>query len=151
MYLIGLGAVGSLINHYLSPKVILKNNVRIPSLIFTSLRGSKSPLKIQLDSGKDEIDTLIVTTKAHQTLHALKPLIPRLSQNSTIYLFQNGGLAIREELIESGLFSCQINMVSISHGIARNDDTITHTGMGSIFIKDGGVLPTMLSKGIKDF
>jgi ketopantoate reductase len=151
MYLVGLGAVGSLINHYISPKVIL-NNVKVPSLIFTSLRGVKSPLKIQLDSGKDEIDTLIVATKAHQTLDALKPLVPRLTQNSMIYLFQNGGLAIRDELIGSGLFPCPINMVSISHGIARKDNTITHTGMGSIFIKDGGVLPTVLSRGIiKEF
>lgn len=97
MYLIGLGAVGSLINHYISPRVIL-NKLQVPSLIFTCSRGIKSPLKIDIDSGNDEINTLIVATKAHQTLEALKPLIPRLSQNSIIYLFQNGGLAVRDEL-----------------------------------------------------
>ena len=96
VHLIGLGAVGSLLTHYISPKVIL-NNRQVPCLIFSSIRG-KSPLNLRLDTGQDEIKDLIVTTKANHTMEALKPLIPRLSTNSTIYLFQNGGLSVRDEL-----------------------------------------------------
>ena len=48
--------------------------------------------------------------------------------------------------VGSGLFPCKINMVSISHGMTRKDDTIIHTGLGSIYIEDGGILPLMLSK-----
>ena len=113
MHLIGLGAVGSFISHYISPKVILNNQV--PSLVFSTIRGVKSPLKINLDSGQDEINHLIVATKAHQTLDALRPLIPRLSSDSIIYLFQNGGLCVRDELsIQSILnYSC-IKIISLS-------------------------------------
>lgn len=37
-------------------------------------------------------------------------------------------------------------MVFISHGITRRDNNIIHAGLGSIYIKDGGILPLMLSK-----
>ena len=97
MHLIGLGAVGSFITNYISPKVIL-SNPQVPVIIFRSFLGHTSPLKVDVDSGKDDIKTLIVTTKAHQTLEALKPLVSRLSFDSMVYIFQNGGLAVRDEL-----------------------------------------------------
>ncbi|GAA5842303.1 hypothetical protein JCM3766R1_005623 [Sporobolomyces carnicolor] len=47
----------------------------------------------------DPIETLIVTTKASQTLPALRHLLPRLSSRSTILLCQNG-MGTLESLLE---------------------------------------------------
>lgn len=47
----------------------------------------------------DPIDTLVITTKAGQTLPALHSLLPRLSSESTVVLCQNG-MGVLEGLLE---------------------------------------------------
>ncbi|KAI8390918.1 2-dehydropantoate 2-reductase [Radiomyces spectabilis] len=37
-----------------------------------------------------DIDALVVSTKAHHTVDALRPIVPRLKESSTIILLQNG-------------------------------------------------------------
>ncbi|GAA6004991.1 hypothetical protein JCM11491_002300 [Sporobolomyces phaffii] len=63
--------------------------------------SSRTPPKIDpsLWLRNDPIDTLIVTTKAPQTLPALRHILPRLSSRSTIVLCQNG-MGTLEGLLE---------------------------------------------------
>ncbi|GAA5987400.1 hypothetical protein JCM11641_002276 [Rhodosporidiobolus odoratus] len=61
----------------------------------TSLSGGSSSrpsprIDPRLWNRNDPIETLVVTTKAPQTLPALRQLLPRLSSRSTIVLCQNG-------------------------------------------------------------
>ncbi|KAL7268180.1 2-dehydropantoate 2-reductase (Ketopantoate reductase) (KPA reductase) (KPR) [Rhizina undulata] len=90
-----------------------------------------------------KISNLIVVTKAHQTLSALRPLKERLSRDSTILLVQNG-MGVVEEL-NSQLFvdpETRPNMVLgiTTHGVYPHAPfSIIQRGLGNLQL---GFLPT---------
>ncbi|KAF5352393.1 hypothetical protein D9756_005942 [Leucocoprinus leucothites] len=82
------------------------------------------------------IDSLFVATKAHQAVNAITKLVPRLSANSTIVLFQNG-MGLYEELAHRVFQTPEQRphfiLASVTHG-AFNKGTrhVVHTGSGAI-------------------
>ncbi|TFK77387.1 2-dehydropantoate 2-reductase [Pluteus cervinus] len=90
----------------------------------------------------ETISSLIVTTKAHQTVPAIQRLLPRLSQDSTIVLLQNG-MGIYEQLVGSIFRNPQHRphfiLASNTHGaFLRGFYDVVHTGVGAI---DFGIVP----------
>lgn len=89
-----------------------------------------------LGADSDQIHSLFITTKAHQTLPAIRQLLPRLSANSTIVLLQNG-MGIYEELISEIFRNPEHRphfiLTSNTHGaFLRKPNHVVHTGLGSI-------------------
>ncbi|THV07513.1 hypothetical protein K435DRAFT_260012 [Dendrothele bispora CBS 962.96] len=113
---------------------------RIPLSERTAANEEKGPGFSSNDIQEAErIDSLFVTTKAHQTLPALRRLSPRLSGNSTIVLLQNG-MGIYEELVEH-IFRNPYNrphfiLASNTHGAFIRSRAarfhVVHTGIGEI-------------------
>ncbi|KAF7339341.1 putative 2-dehydropantoate 2-reductase [Mycena sanguinolenta] len=113
-HVVGVGSLGSLVAHHLRkataavhPVILLHNKERDASRGRDALHVASSGL-ISSTSGfqretytanEDVIDSLFVTTRANSTLHALKELSPRLNQNSTVVLVQNG-LAVYDKIIQ---------------------------------------------------
>ncbi|PVV04308.1 hypothetical protein BB560_001195, partial [Smittium megazygosporum] len=86
------------------------------------------------------IENLIITTKAHQTLDAISPVIPKLGPSSIIVLIQNGA-GVVEELksmfaYEKTSFIPQIVLCTTTHGVMATDTPFVydHNGFGSIFL-----------------
>jgi ketopantoate reductase len=84
------------------------------------------------------IETLLVCTKAPDTLNAIKPLQQRLNSNSVIVLLQNGVLGVHELLTMSydAPFSGQLSptfiLGSTTHGVTKPDRfRIQHVGVGN--------------------
>ncbi|KAJ3568043.1 hypothetical protein NP233_g5972 [Leucocoprinus birnbaumii] len=88
------------------------------------------------------IDSLFVTTKAHQAVTAITKLVPRLSANSTIVLFQNG-MGLHEELMHR-VFQIPEDrphfvLASISHGVfTKAPRHVVHAGTGTV---EFGIIP----------
>ncbi|KAJ5158033.1 Ketopantoate reductase ApbA/PanE [Penicillium coprophilum] len=99
--------------------------------------------------GRDEIQHLIVCTKATQTVSALRPLVPRLNRASNILFLQNGSGVIEE--VNKHLFpdpSSRPNYLIgvISHGVTLNSPfNITHTGVSATSI---GPVPSYPSANV---
>jgi len=92
-----------------------------------------------LSSQDDEnIDCLIVTVKAPQTVRALKSVCHRLTPESTVLLLQNGIGTIDELNSEVFPDPCQRpNYMSgiISHGLLRKEPfRVSHTGIGTTML-----------------
>ncbi|KAJ8329880.1 2-dehydropantoate 2-reductase (Ketopantoate reductase) (KPA reductase) (KPR) [Batrachochytrium dendrobatidis] len=117
-----------------------------------------SPIKLQLPAQDinhtSPISTLIITTRAHQTCHALQSVLPRLTRNPCIILLQNGVLGVFDE-IQNYLSLTnaattpdrQIHPVFwlglTTHGITRsatNRFAFNHIGVGHTLI--GRALPS---------
>lgn len=77
------------------------------------------------------IDTLLVTTKAHQLASALQPLLHRLSPSSTLVLLHNG-LGVLEEIIER----------CFPHDHARPSFVLAHTSHGVQKLDSGQPQPS---------
>lgn len=89
-----------------------------------------------------QIESLIVVTKAHKVLDAIKSLLPRLSPNVTIVLLQNG-MGVYEELIYKIFPNEQIRphfiLCSNTHGaFIKENDIVVHSGIGNLEI---GIVP----------
>jgi 2-dehydropantoate 2-reductase len=88
------------------------------------------------------IESLFVTTKAHQTIPAIRRLLPRLSGTTTIVLMQNG-MGVYEELVHSVFRNPEQRphfiLASNTHGAFRKHTyDIVHAGLGSI---EFGIVP----------
>ncbi|KAG5649842.1 hypothetical protein H0H81_001799 [Sphagnurus paluster] len=87
--------------------------------------------------GSETIESLFITTKAHQTVPAVRRLLPRLSPNTTIVLMQNG-MGIYEELVHDIFRNPekrpQFILASNTHGVYRKNTTslFVHAGIGEI-------------------
>lgn len=84
----------------------------------------------------EPIDSLFVTTKAHQAVRAIIRLAPRLSADSTITLFQNG-MGIYEELSNRLFPTPELRphfiLASNTHGVfIKNTYHVVHTGLGKL-------------------
>lgn len=82
------------------------------------------------------IESLFVATKAHQTLPAIRRLLPRLSPHSTIVLLQNG-MGMYEQLVDELFRNPEARphfvLASNTHGAyVRTTSEIVHTGVGEI-------------------
>ncbi|KAG6817944.1 hypothetical protein H0H87_012412 [Tephrocybe sp. NHM501043] len=102
---------------------------------------SPSPTRSRV-SGADTIDSLLITTKAHGTVPAVRRLLPRLSSSSTIVLMHNG-MGVYEELVHDIFRNPEQRphfiLSSITHGaFRRTSKHFVHSGMGSI---DFGIVP----------
>ncbi|KAJ7235861.1 ketopantoate reductase PanE/ApbA C terminal-domain-containing protein [Mycena haematopus] len=110
----GVGSLGSLVAHHLRrataathPIVLLYNKEkhahRGPDALHVETSGSVLTTsgfeRETYTANETVIDSLFVTTRANSTLHALKELAPRLTQNSTVVLVQNG-LAVYDKIVE---------------------------------------------------
>jgi len=89
-----------------------------------------------------QIESLIITTKAQSTLPAITRLLPRLSADSTIVLLQNG-LGVYERLIQHVFRNPetrpQFILASNTHGAwLKNYSQVVHTGIGDI---EFGIIP----------
>lgn len=83
-----------------------------------------------------KIESLFITTKAHQTVPALRRLLPRLSAHTTIVLLQNGmGVyeALAHDLFRNPEQRPHFILASNTHGAFRKSTyTIVHAGIGNI-------------------
>ncbi|TGZ84654.1 hypothetical protein EX30DRAFT_360671 [Ascodesmis nigricans] len=149
IHILGAGSVGTFITHCLestsSPPhitlIIRPPNTHGPSPLIpssytinlthgTSSNTISSPshtiptLAPPLPKSRPPLTNLIVTTKAHQTLPALRPLLPFLSTSTSILFLQNG-MGVVDEVrheITSHLGSTNLpNMLSgvVVHGIRQ--------------------------------
>lgn len=117
----------------------------------TPISRSPSPLRSETTAENDQeknfnqpIDSLFVTTKAHQALPAISKLAPRLSSNSTIVLLQNG-MGLYEELSDRVFRNAEQRphfiLASNTHGVfTKNFHHAVHTGTGTI---DFGIMPDL--------
>jgi 2-dehydropantoate 2-reductase len=174
-HVLGLGSIGSLLSHHLrraiptthSVSLIHKTerqvkqalhqggviHVEIEGLLSTAdgfqFENFISPPAQGQDGAKEveTIESLFVTTKAHQTLRAIHRLIPRLSKNSTIVLLQNG-MGIYEILVNEVFRNPEQRphfiLASNTHGAFRKDTFhIVHAGQGAI---DFGIVPDIAGR-----
>lgn len=86
--------------------------------------------------GTETIESLLVTTKAHQTLPALRRLLPRISGNSTIVLLQNG-MGVYELLVHEVFRNPDQRphfiLASNTHGaFLKGFYNVVHAGIGAI-------------------
>lgn len=137
LHVLGLGAIGTLHAHYIQKtlripiNVIVRPSQALPSLQFMSLNGSTSRPIVSIDDSQTPIDVLLVTTKAQDTLTALKPLYPRLVSSSVLVLLQNGVLGVHDALQQAlSHLNPQFILGSTTHGATRAQGLVTHTGQG---------------------
>lgn len=98
----------------------------------------------------NQIDFLIITTKADTTLSAIRPLLHRIGPNSTILLLQNG-LGVLDSLLEKVFTEVRERPTFIlgitTHGAYRKKGTsIVHAGFGNLYL---GVVPGRRSLGLE--
>ncbi|KAF7436518.1 2-dehydropantoate 2-reductase (Ketopantoate reductase) (KPA reductase) (KPR) [Pleurotus ostreatus] len=104
-------------------------------------KSTESPSSSLYES--DEfIESLIVTTKAHQTVPAIRRLLPRISRDSTIVLLQNG-MGVYEKLASEIFLNARLRphfvLASNTHGaFFKSMQKVVHTGVGAI---DFGIVP----------
>ncbi|KAF5385094.1 hypothetical protein D9615_001272 [Tricholomella constricta] len=97
-----------------------------------SLNSQAIPKRV---GGPETIESLFITTKAHQTVPAVRRLLPRLSANTTIVLMQNG-MGIYEELVHDIFRNPEQRphfiLASNTHGAFRKNAHFVHAGVGAI-------------------
>ncbi|KAG9314075.1 ketopantoate reductase PanE/ApbA C terminal-domain-containing protein [Chiua virens] len=101
-------------------------------------RDSSSPDNFSTDL----IETLFVTTKAHNTMNAISRMLPRLTPRSTIVLLQNG-MGVYEDLVQQLFRNPESRphfiLASNTHGAwSKSPSHIVHAGVGEI---EFGIVP----------
>ncbi|KAJ8516122.1 hypothetical protein ONZ45_g6541 [Pleurotus djamor] len=130
-----------------SAKGFRRESVEIPRISASTKKPAQAALPEDSDSPSmletdNTIESLIVTTKAHQTVPAIQQLLPRLASNATIVLLQNG-MGVYEKLI-SDVFRNPAHrphflLASNTHGaFLRGGNQVVHAGHGSI---EFGIVP----------
>ncbi|KAJ7631062.1 ketopantoate reductase-like protein [Roridomyces roridus] len=121
-HVLGLGPLGSLIAHHLRRAISPSHSItllyskasvlrRAPNALHVETAGALSsssgfvyetfePPATPQAVSQGPIESLLVTTRLNNTLHAIRRLLPRLSPNSTIVLVQNG-LGVYEQLCQN--------------------------------------------------
>ncbi|CAN6598475.1 2-dehydropantoate 2-reductase [Trichomonascus vanleenenianus] len=167
IHVVGAGNIGALVaaslRHTIPPAYatfLLKSRGRLDSYhqhgstvrIETAALGSghnylevKVPAEFPYPFGTngeiEDIENLIVTTKAHQTVAALKQIAPAISPSTNILLLQNG-IGIYDEIVRE-VFPDAGNRPKFSLGIATHGVHRTsvpwnfkHVGIGSIRVAE---------------
>jgi 2-dehydropantoate 2-reductase len=92
---------------------------------------------------KEPISHLVVSTKAQDTLPALRKLYSRIDSKTSILLLQNGALAVQAKLVQdletAGKSLPQFILGSTTHGVAKDTElnshpSYRHTGLGQTFL-----------------
>ncbi|WVQ72393.1 hypothetical protein IAR50_001945 [Cryptococcus sp. DSM 104548] len=102
---------------------------------------------------QDPISSLVVTLKASQTLDAVEPLVPRLSQDSVVSLLQNG-MGVYDELCyrfwPDDESRPHFVLGTITHGVSPHGSgkgrVLHHTPLGAGDVK-WGVVPNRRYRG----
>ncbi|WWC73117.1 uncharacterized protein I206_107083 [Kwoniella pini CBS 10737] len=160
IHLLGVGSIGTLLAHHIrlsSPSIPLTLLVRSPrdfpekiKVIRDGKSSNSSGYTVESslgnESSKDPISSLVITTKTTQTLQAIEPLIPRLSNKSTIALLQNG-MGVYQELTSNFFQNEQTRpqfiLGTTPHGVSPNSkcggrgNILHHVSEGQGFIKWG--------------
>ncbi|ODQ80172.1 hypothetical protein BABINDRAFT_129462 [Babjeviella inositovora NRRL Y-12698] len=161
VYHLGAGAIGCLVAHSLAslvPKappvtLLLRTQEQLNNLLSNQNRvivtkdyhqaRPTSAVQVQgLDAARGvalrDIETLVVTTKVHQTAEALKPYLKCLTPASDVIFIQNGmGLADELAVLWDARARPRLYQGVISHGAVRSSDYdfhIHHMGNGSLTI-----------------
>ena len=116
------------------------------------VRGTRRPtinMKEEPVELLQTIESLIITTKAHSTIPAVRLLLPRLSTDCTIVLLHNG-LGVYEQLIQEVFRNPETRphfiLASNTHGARQTHFAkVIHTGIGGI---EFGIVP---DPGGRDF
>ncbi|KAJ3276383.1 hypothetical protein HDV01_005006 [Terramyces sp. JEL0728] len=136
------GAIGlfhaQYLNHISNSVVLLKRKLVESSctIKLTNLDGSiqESKCRIESAASKGDIETLLVCTKANDALSSIQQYIGRLSKDSNIILLTNGGLQVKNDLLEFlKAENVKTNIISglTTHGVKRTGDySALHTGQG---------------------
>eukprot|EP00668_Euglena_longa_P034545 GGOE01044368.1.p1 GENE.GGOE01044368.1~~GGOE01044368.1.p1 ORF type:complete len:350 (+),score=73.78 GGOE01044368.1:117-1166(+) len=156
IHVVGAGSVGVLIAHHLARRghpvsLLLRSGDRLRHL---QARGGRLRVEnlhggtvaavdestvsaevVQPTSGPP-IAQLLVTTKANQVADAVRPLLPRLTQDSVVVLLQNGVLGVYEELLAEVFTDQQrrptILLGSTTHGaFSKAPFHVVHAGQGT--------------------
>jgi len=164
-HVVGLGSIGSLVSHHLSRalppghsiSLILKNkamerelsnrgrsiSVENRGVVHTST-GFDSEVFEDSENGPsgNSIESLFVTSKAHQTIPIIFRLLPRLSANTTIVLMQNG-MGVYEELVTKVFQNSEQRphfiLATNNHGAYQKGLLqVIHSGIGNI---EFGIVP----------
>lgn len=149
VHFLGLGAIGTLYATGLQ-----KLNLPIRAILSSSNASSVRSLKsldgtsistttFERDFPNSPISHLIVSTKAQDTVPALRILYPRIDSSTCILLLQNGALAVQTKLIQdletAGKSLPQFVLGSTTHGVAKDTElnshpSYRHTGIGNTFL-----------------
>ncbi|KAJ3318713.1 2-dehydropantoate 2-reductase (Ketopantoate reductase) (KPA reductase) (KPR) [Boothiomyces sp. JEL0866] len=142
IHILGAGAIGLFHAHYLNKfpnsVVLLKRRSLEPNAVIriTNLNGTiqESPCKVESVSETTKVETLMVCTKANDALSAIQQYVGRLERNANIILLTNGGLQVKDDLIEYLQFNnIKTNIISglTTHGVRRiGEYSALHTGAG---------------------
>ncbi|EIN13961.1 ketopantoate reductase-like protein [Punctularia strigosozonata HHB-11173 SS5] len=175
-HVLGIGPIGSLVAHHLRRALPPAHSIVLMHRTLEQSRRSASSGEIQVEHGgvietqrgfeyevfktldtnsrpagatTHPIESLFVTTKAHQVLPAIRPLLPRLSHASAIVLLHNG-MGVYEQLVHE-LFPNpntrpHFILASNTHGAWLKDRSpphVVHAGIGRILF---GIIPDPLER-----
>jgi 2-dehydropantoate 2-reductase len=151
VHILGLGSIGILSAHFirtsfpLLPICYLARPTAVPPSSYTIHHpdGQTSLLSGLLNDTNDtsSIQTLLVTTKAHQTRTAIQPYLARIT-NSTLLIFLQNGMGVLESLGDVPP-SERIIQGTTTGGVHRNADVINWVARGETVFAP--VPPTSLS------
>ena len=95
-------------------------------------------------SEDDGISTLLICTKANDAIPALESVLGRVCEKSRIIILSNGGLAIRDNIIQKlGAKSPIVELATTTNGayLANEFDpsgfSVVHAGIGSTYSSNG--------------
>ncbi|SGZ50229.1 CIC11C00000004024 [Sungouiella intermedia] len=162
VYVLGAGAMGSLVAHELAlggklaPTLLLKSRRRLEAFhnenstisVVRPLGSESVSSKVKLNAlvgppvGKDgkigHIDNLIISTKTYATFHALQPYLANISKDTNVLILQNGmGMvpALRKRFWSEPHHVPNIYQAISTHGAYKLTPTsIHHVGLGSLAI-----------------
>jgi len=151
VHVLGLGSIGVLSAHLirtafpLLPICYLPRPTAFPPSSYTIRHpnGQTSLLLGLLNdiNGTSSIETLLVTTKAHQTKTAILPYLARIT-NSTLLIFLQNGMGVLESL-GNILPSARIVQGTTTGGAYRNADVVNWVARGETVFAP--VPPTAIS------
>lgn len=160
IHLLGLGAIGSFLAISLrrtNPTLPIHLHLRSPARVgsFNVLHGrlilrppADDPIRTASNFIPHDVNTyasaptnppitnLIVTTKCHSTIAALRPLVPVLSSNSTVLFLQNG-LGVEEEA--SALWPEGVGRPRFLSGVVTHGVTVNGRNEIALASLDGGI------------
>ncbi|KAH9811405.1 ketopantoate reductase-like protein [Melampsora americana] len=161
IHCLGPGSIGSLVCFHLRSKSYPINFIlRKPQI---QHRSSPKALSLQIEKGsltksingieyeflqsqkQEPIESLIVTTKAHQLSNSILPLLHRISRFSTIVLLHNG-LGVIEEVLERCFPHPESRpsfiLANTSHGVLKLDSGYPQTNDDAQDQDDVGLQPS---------
>lgn len=98
---------------------------------------TRRPIRTEFNpDDKTTLESLFITTKAHQTLGAIERLLPRIHPTTTIVLMQNG-LGVYEQLVQNIFRNAaqrpHFVLASNTHGAWMKEEFhAVHSGIGAI-------------------